>query len=1228
MKFNTKVYQLPILCFGLFLLNSCATFHEQKGKDMTNSISDEIENKKLNHKFILIGDGGNANDTISEPNFKFLKERISNSNENTTVLFLGDNIYPKGLPDSLNVNRNEAIEILNKQLDLVKDFKGQTFFLAGNHDWYSGLDGLIEQKNYVASALNSKKGFMPRNYESIDKVEINDEITLITIDSEWFIQDWNKYNKMNHGSEFRSREDFFEEFRSLINKNQNKITLVAIHHPLFTGGAHGGYFSLRKHLFPYKNIPLPVFGSVINYLRKTTGGSPADTQYKVYQSLINRLKTIATNQDQVIFLSGHDHNLQYIEKDGIKQIISGSASKIEEARAVEPLSFSVGKFGYGVLNVYEDKETEINFYTTENKKEELAFRRSIYKEKSYSEIYPRLNQDTISTSIYSESETSKGEIYKFLFGKHFRDVYSTKIEVPVAYLDTLYGGLTPTISGGGNQSLSLRLVDKEGKEFVMRGLRKSPTQFLQSAVFKDIYVKDKVKNTYIIPFINDFYTTGHPYTPFIIGNFTNALGINHSNAKLYYIPKQNVLGKYNESFGDQMYMVEERPGDTQLELESFGKPDDIVSTQDVLFNLESDDKYSVDTEMYLRARIFDFLIGDWDRHADQWRWSVYEEEGKIIYKPIPRDRDQAFAKIDGNLLFLLKQTPALRHMQSFRKNFGHPRWITKTAFPLDKAFLQGTSVEQWKKVAQEVVEGISDELILETFSKLPIEVQNKESHKIQEVLKERRSKLVDFSEKYYYELMKFAIVHGTNKKNKIQINSTKDNVQVVISKLKSQNNEIIKSYNYDPNVTKEIWIYGLDNEDLFVATGDKSPILIRLMGGEDHDTYDIQSKNRIKIHDYKSDLNTIQTSLNTDKILRNNYELNQYDYRNVPLDIMTFMPDVGYNKDNGIMVGVNFRIKKQKYYHQPFSHDHQIRAKFDFATSGATLEYLGKYKDNSRRWFYQFDLTATTSNYTQNFFGFGNNSDYNEKLFKTNYNRVRTEQFFVKPSYAYAGRNGGSFLVGPTFESTKIIDTYDRFIDSSPENDDYKTQKYYGFQAKYEFENFNSKSNPTLGLHFMMHYGFRAFTQKFSENHSFIASSLGFIVPINQSESITFETNLYGKTMIGNNYHFYQAADLGSNNYLRGFRENRFIGRAAFAQSSDFNFKIAEINKGLFPLSIGLSTGFDYGKIWQDFEKSDKWHISYGGGIWFNVLETLRLKVNVYKSDEEMMFTFGFKVGI
>ena len=61
------------------------------------------------------------------------------------------------------------------------------------------------------------------------------------------------------------------------------------------------------------------------------------------------------------------------------------------------------------------------------------------------------------------------------------------------------------------------------------------------------------------------------------------------------------------------------------------------------------------------------LIGDWDRHEDQWRWALFEkEDGTEICKPIPRDRDQAFSKYDGTMIsFLTRAIPGLRKMQTY-----------------------------------------------------------------------------------------------------------------------------------------------------------------------------------------------------------------------------------------------------------------------------------------------------------------------------------------------------------------------------------------------------------------------------------------------------------------------------------------------------------------------------------------------------------------------------------
>ena len=140
-------------------------------------------------------------------------------------------------------------KLLN-QLALSKEFKGKTLFIPGNHDWYNGINGLKRQEEIVTDYLNDKKSFLPGKGCPIDDLKINDFTTLITIDSQWFLEDWDKTPTINDDCDIKSREGFFEELESLLTKNKEKTVILALHHPLMSNGSHGGQFSLKKQLFP------------------------------------------------------------------------------------------------------------------------------------------------------------------------------------------------------------------------------------------------------------------------------------------------------------------------------------------------------------------------------------------------------------------------------------------------------------------------------------------------------------------------------------------------------------------------------------------------------------------------------------------------------------------------------------------------------------------------------------------------------------------------------------------------------------------------------------------------------------------------------------------------------------------------------------------------------------------------------------------------------------------
>src|SRR5690606_29834440 len=111
------------------------------------------------------------------------------------------------------------------------------------------------------------------------------------------------------------------------------------------------------------------------------------------------------------------------------------------------------------------------------------------------------------------------------------------------------------------------------------------------------------------------------------------------------------LGQFREEFAGMVGLIEERPDEREGDLPGFGGFTKIVGTTTLIERLEESPDNRLDETGYLTARLVDLMVGDWDRHYDQWRWAEVEEGGGITRsRPIPRDRDYAFADYAGWLM--------------------------------------------------------------------------------------------------------------------------------------------------------------------------------------------------------------------------------------------------------------------------------------------------------------------------------------------------------------------------------------------------------------------------------------------------------------------------------------------------------------------------------------------------------------------------------------------------
>ncbi|MCL8536816.1 metallophosphoesterase [Chryseobacterium gallinarum] len=1212
---NTSIVLRTVLSAGV--LYSCATYNVQKGKNVFEIKDSDIKSEN-DFKIFLIGDAGNADEAQAQKTLHLLKNKLDSADSNSMLIFLGDNIYPNGMPEEKDKGYILAKQKLEDQLNITKNFKGKTVMIPGNHDWYNGLEGLKAQEGFVKKYFDDKKSFLPKSGCPIDDINISKDIKLIAIDTEWVITNWDQHPGINKNCNIKNREDFFTEFKDLIIKNQGKRIIVALHHPVISSGTHAGFSSARSHLYPFKSkIPVPVIGSVVNILRSSSGASPADINNQHYADLANRLKSIVQDKENIIFVSGHDHNLQYHEDRNIRQIISGAGSKVDPSTIAEQTDFSYGGSGFAILNIRKDQSTDVEYFSTKDARlQKLTHISVVSKPDVFVNNFPNTFPPTFTSTIYPVQLTQKRKFYRWLWGDHYRRYYGIPIEAPIANLSELNGGYVPFREGGGNQSNSLRLKAADGQEFVMRGVKKSAIRFLNNMAFKKSTLGDELTDTFPEKFLLDFYTTNHPFTPFTIGNMAEKLNIFHSNPKLYFIPKQQALGRYNQNYGDEMYMIEERFSSDPKTLASLGNAKDIVSTDDVLKNLTKNYKYSVDKESYIRARIFDMLIGDWDRHSDQWKWAEYEEGNKVIYKPIPKDRDQAFSKYDGAAFKLIMNVPAIRHMKTFTEDISSVKWISMEPYPMDLVFLKGSTQEEWIAQAKYIQEHLSDTDIEEAFHNLPKEVQDETIADIQRKLKIRKTKLQEYASQYYDVLQKKVPLAGTVNPDKFVITKNKNSVHVQQYELgkNKDKNELVFEKTYSDSKTKELWIYGLEDDDMYEVGGTGNPRMnIRLIGGYNHDIYNVTDGRKVKIYDFKSQKNTYNSG-NATRNISDDYDINTYNYKHPKYNSFAGYPNVDYNPDDGVIIGVLANYTVNNFIRDPFTQKHSLKANFYTATAGFSLQYKGIFKKAISGWDFNLDASYTTPRFSQNFFGLSNESPYDKEDTEREYNRARISKFNFAPSISKKSWMNLSHQIQLTFEDNKVQKREGRFINTSPDvrPEVFNSQQFMGANYTFSFKNADNLAFPTLGMELMVNADWKATFSDFNKNFLTLKGKLAIDHRIDKKGTFVFANSSNVMWINNNNFEFYQAAAIGGNNGMRAFRNERFSGRSYFTNNSEVRWDFGRIRNNIVPANLGILVGYDIGRVWNDTENSRKWHQSVGAGVWLSIVEMLSARLNYF----------------
>jgi hypothetical protein len=1196
---------------------------------------------RLEFTVFLMGDAGEADLNPLEPNFRFLQSQLQEADENSAIVFLGDNIYPAGLVPEDHPERKQAEALLNAQLDLLKDFKGAPYFIPGNHDWNrmsaGGREAVQRQAKYIEDYLDNKKVYYPKDGCGDPKdIQLSDHLTLILLDSQWWLHDWEAEPEMNKGCDIKSRADFERELSEMIDENDDDNILIALHHPIYTQGSHNGHFPLKEHIFPLTYlsdgllIPLPGLGS-LHPLVRYLGISRQDKTNPVYNDLIEAIKRSIKDQDDIVFASGHEHALEYFYEDDHHFVVSGAGSKHSYLKKGYDLQFGYEKEGFSKLYYYQDGSVWLEFWAAPRGSDQgtLIFRKMLKDKDLQAPVDPEDSFETIwedladSVGYIAAPNYEASKSKRFWLGRNYRDAWTAGLQLPVLNMDEKLGGLRPIKKGGGLQSKSLRLEAADGKQYVLRSIYKDASLILP----------EFARNTVIDTIFQDQMSMDHPYGALIIGPLADAVGVYHANPQYYYLPAQPRLGDFNDIFAHEAYLFEERPAGNREDVASFGRPEDIDSYRKMLKNIRDEHDHLIDQDQTLYSRLFDIYIGDWDRHDDQWRWAVFEKDDKKFYSPIPRDRDHAFLSFRGILPYIASRKWAARQLHSFNHDIHDIRGLSFNARHFDRAYLNEQDLSDWLRIANDMKTRLTDKVIEEAVRQWPDTLYTLNGKEIIAKLKSRRDKLPEFAQELYEFVAKEVDVRGTDKRERFEVTRLPGGKTQVIVLAVNKEREIkdtLYQRLFDQTYTKEIRLFGLKGDDAFFISGESGPnSLLRIIGGPDEDVIRDESKvaggKRTRVYDLAKEDNEIDLGQEAKDKTSDDPKENEYDRLafKYPKTMPLIIP--GNNPDDGFSLGLGFIRTLHGFRKSPYKTKHQLQLSYAFATEAAKILYVGDFIERIGSLDLLMNLEAFAPTFVNNYFGLGNNTVYTDQD-DLNFNRLRYGRIRINPALKKRfALNTQQVVLGLHYTLTDPTRNVGRISDPSFDNlsglsdEDYQPHHYAGLRFSYHIDKVDTKFYPKSGLRFNVGGSWNMDVEDTGRNYLDFNTDLSFYYTPFSPFPLTLAFRGGYAANFGE-YEFFQANYLGRRTNLRGYRAERFGGDKAMYLNSEVRLQLFKIRGFVLPMNVGVIGFYDTGRVWHEAdpegEDFNQWHPGWGGGIFLSPYDLIAFSGMYTKSDE------------
>lgn len=816
-----------------------------------------------------------------------------------------------------------------------------------------------------------------------------------------------------------------------------------------------------------------------------------------------------------------------------------------------------------------------------------------------------------TTRVVPGANYAAGGFRRFFLGDHYRDIWTTEIDVPYLDLKTFAGGLEPVSAHRGSQTTSLRMRGADGRRYQFRGVYKNATNRLDP-VFQGTLVAD---------LLQDGASASHPVGALVVAPLLEAVGVMHPTPFLAVMPDDPALGDFREAFRGLLGIIEERPNEEdEAGAGGFGHALRVIGPDRLFERLDDGPDDLVNARSFLKARMMDILIGDRDRHRDNWRWALMADEGEPrIWEPISRDHDEAFVNADGLLIVIA--TEFYPQIVSFGPEYPNPLNLNWHAREVDRRFLAGLDAAVWDSVAISIQDRLTDDVIASAVRRLPPEMYEVGGLDLERALLSRRDLLLGEARRYYRLLAEEVEIHATNAPERAEIVRVDDRFVDVTLRAGGR---VYFHRRFDAHDTHEVRLDMWRGKDVVEISGSgDAPILLRVIGGSGADRLvDSSSHGVVRFYDAGANTEWVagRSLLNTKPFPTwVGSDLDRYPHREWGtwyrrLAWVTAGPDFG------VMIGAGIRRTDYGFRKRPYASDWTFRVGAATGHGWGAAVFNGNFRrENSK---VHIGLEANLSGVELlNFHGFGNDSEGSPRSgeFKVPFNQI-----YVHPTLRYEFGESLEVAAGPWIRASRTDDD-DSFFFTTVADTLYGAGRFnqVGVSGRVKWDSRDRPLAATRG--FYLELEGRAAPAIWSVDQAYAtlsAEARTYVTWNTVPLDPTLAVRIGGETTSGR-LPFQEAAVVGGRRNLRGWSSERFAGDASVYGSAELRTRLSRFTL-MVPGDLGVFALLDAGRVYVDGDSPAGWHWGYGGGFWLSLVDQAQtLTFTVAGGEERTIFYFG-----